>query len=106
MFDQTAMTDDTTGVPSAADPMSESSSTISEVGVEEKIHLLQGQLHELALRIDTLVADLSRHRRLLVQISNRLHDFKLRQAEHDQHVRNFIFAAHRAAAEYIRFTDY
>ena len=101
-----AMTDDATGVPSATDPRSASTSSISELGLDEQIHILQGQVHELGLRIDALEADLRRHRRLLVQIANRLHDFKLRQAEHDQQVRNFIEAVHRAADVNIRFTEY
>ena len=101
-----AMTDDATGVPSATGPQSASTSSISKLGLDEQIHILQGQVHELGLRIYALEADLRRHRRLLVQISNRLHDFKLRQAEHDQQVRNFILAAHRAADVYIRFTEY
>jgi hypothetical protein len=101
-----AMTDEARGRPNEFDQMSASTSSVNDLGHEEQIHILQGQVHELGLRIDTVEADLKRRKRLLVQISNRLHDFKLRQAEHDQQVRNFILAVHRAADVYIRNTQY
>ena len=81
-------------------------SSVSELGLDEQVHILQGQLQELNDRIETFEADRNRHRHLLVQISNRLQTFSIRQAEHDQQVRNFILAVHRAAEIYIRFTDF
>ena len=82
------------------------SAPMTDIGVDEKIHILQGQLQELNDRLDLMERDLHRHRRLLVQLSNRVRDQTLRQADHDQHLRNFIIAMNRASEAFIRFTDH
>ena len=79
---------------------------MSNIGIDEQIHVLQGQLQELRDQIEALQNDLHRHRRLLVKVSNRLRDQTLRQADHDQHLRNFVIALNRASEAFIRFTDY
>ena len=69
-------------------------SSVSELGLDQQVHILQGQLQELSDRIDALETDMNHNRRLLVQLSNHQASFRLEQAEHDQQVRNFMIAVH------------
>ena len=85
--------------------ISTSTSPSSEIGIDQQIHILQGQLQKLSDRLDALHADMSHNRRLLVQLSNHFTGFHLEQAEHTQQVRNFMVEVHRAVAAYIRYTD-
>jgi hypothetical protein len=78
---------------------------MSEIGIEERTHIQQGQPQELNDPFDLLEQDIHRIRRLLVQLSNRVRDQALRQADHDQHVRNFVIALNRAAETFLRSTE-
>ena len=109
------MTDNTTNVPSTDGgpahsfvPLGSSSSnaTMTEVGLEERLHIQQGLLQELNDRLDLLEQDIRRLRRLLVQLSNRVRDQALMQADHDQHLRNFVIALQRTAETFLRASEH
>ena len=79
---------------------------MSEIGVDERIHIQQGLIQELNDRLDMLEQDIHRIRRLLIQLSNRVRDQALQQADHDQHVRNFVIALQRTAETFLRATEH
>ena len=85
---------------------SSSNATMTEIGQEEKLHIQQGLLQELNDRLDLLERDIQRIRRLLVQLSNRVRDQALMQADHDQHLRNFVIALQRTAETFLRATEH
>ena len=109
------MTENSTNVPSTDGghihsfvPLGSSSSnaTMTEVGLEERLHIQQGLLQELNDRLDLLEQDIQRIRRLLVQLSNRVRDQALMQADHDQHLRNFVIALQRTAETFLRASEH
>ena len=85
---------------------SSSNASMSEIGVDERIHIQQGLIQELNDRLDMLEQDIHRIRRLLIQLSNRVRDQALQQADHDQHVRNFVIALQRTAETFLRATEH
>jgi uncharacterized coiled-coil protein SlyX len=79
---------------------------MSEIGIEERMHIQQGQLQELNDRLDLLEQDIQRIRLLLADLSNRVRVQALRQADHDQHVRNFVIALKRTAETFLHSTEH
>jgi hypothetical protein len=92
--------------PPAGLVSSSSNASMSEIGVDEKIHIQQGLIQELSDRLDLLEQDTHRVRRLLVQLSNRVRDQALRQADHDQRVRSFTIALNRTTETCLRATEH
>ena len=85
---------------------SSSNASMTEIGLEERLHIQQGLLQELNDRLDLLERDIQRIRRLLVQLSNRVRDQALMQADHDQHLRNFVIALQRTAETFLRASEH
>ena len=83
-----------------------SNASMTEIGLEERLHIQQGLLQELNDRLDLLERDIHRIRRLLVQSSNRVRDQALMQADHDQHLRNFVIALQRTAETFLRASEH
>ena len=85
---------------------SSSNASMTEIGVDERIHIQQGLIQELNDRLDLLERDIPRIRRLLVPLSHRVRDQALMQADHDQHLRNFVIALQRTAEIFLRATEH